>query len=101
MPKQQKIEAVKELPEPEEESEFIEIPFRDEVLTVPRRKGRWKTRALLLLDKPSLTNNEGAQVLATVLGPEVWERVLDSPGDDFDALCAFFVDKVLPQVFRT
>lgn len=96
MPK--KSEVVADLPEPEQVSEFIEIPFRDGVVTVPRERGKWPTRAILTLDKGGQDNV--LKAVEIVLGPAQWDRVVDSEIDEFDNFCEDFARIVLPKVFN-
>lgn len=93
MPK--KSEVVADLPEPGQESEFLEIPFRDGVVTVPRERGKWPTRAILALQR-----GDNLKAVEIVLGPDQWDHVLDSEIDEFDAFAETFSDVVLKEVFK-
>lgn len=93
MPKP-KTDVVKDFPEPEEKSEFIEIPFRDGVITIPRARVKWPTRGILAMQRG---DNLGS--MEYVLGPVQWDRVIDSEIGEFEAFVTAFADAALSQVF--
>lgn len=92
MPK--KTEVTKDLPEPAETSDRLEIPFRDGVVTVPRERGKWPTRAVLALQRGA-----NLQAVELVLGPVQWDVVTDSEINEFDEFCNAFADIALAEVF--
>lgn len=96
MPKP-KTDVVKDFPEPEEKSEFIEIPFRDGVVTIPRERAKWPTRAILALQKGG--NSNVLQAIEIVLGPQQWDFVIDSEIAEFDKFCVAFTEDVFEKVF--
>lgn len=79
---------VKDLPEPAKESEVIEIPFRDGVITVPRDKGKWPTRAVLALQRGD--NLAGIEI---AVGEEQWNAVTDSQMGEFNDFVKAFADE--------
>lgn len=85
---------VKELPEPSEPTEFVEIPFRDGVVTVPRERGKWPTRAVLALQR-----GDNLQAVELALGVKQWELVTDSTMDEFNDFCTAFADVAIGEVF--
>lgn len=84
MPKP-KSDVVKDFPEPEGKSEFIELPFRDGVVTIPRERGKWPTRAILALEKGNVL-----QTMEIVLGAQQWDFAIDSNIAEFDDLVIAF-----------
>ena len=96
MPK--KTEVVAELPEPKQVSDSLELPFRDGMVTVPRERGKWPTRAILALQEGGSANVLKAMEL--VLGPQQWGHVVDSEIAEFDDFCEVFADSVLKEVFK-
>ncbi len=93
-----KTDVVKELPAPGQQSKFIDIPFRDGVVTVPRKRGKWPTRAILALQQGG--NSNVLQAMEIVLGPKQWDFVVDSEIGEFDVFCEAFADAVLKEVFE-
>jgi hypothetical protein len=90
-----KSEVVVDLPEPAKVSEFIEIPFRDGVVTIPRERGKWPTRAIL-----AMSRGDNLKATEHVLGVDQWEHVIDSEIDEFEAFIRTFADVALEQVFN-
>lgn len=93
MPK--KTEVVTDLPEPEQASEFIEVPFRDGFVQVPRARGKWPTRAIMAFNR-----HENLKAVEIALGPAQWDLVVDSEIDEFEKFCETFADMVLNKVFE-
>lgn len=75
MPKQQPKPETADLPEkpepvalPEVPSELVEIPFRDQVFTLPRDREDWPTKAIVALQQ-----KQYGAVVEQLLGPGQWD----------------------------
>lgn len=81
--------------------EFVEIPFRNHVFTVPKERDLWSMRSELALYEARATNLSfyWTQFIELGLGPEQWQKLQDlcAKRGDFIEFSKSFIDTVFSE----
>lgn len=94
----EKPNGAEDVTEPEEVKPLppnVEVEFRGETFTIPRRRGRWPTEALRAFQR-----GENIEAIAQLLGELQWRKMLRiAPnGDDIDVFSGVLMKVATEQV---